>query len=206
MNVKLNAAQKKKPVGHDGIAEVMQGVLKRENKMGRAQEHFWIVGLNNANKILFAELLALGRHNRIIINPPETFRMAIYKLAVKAVLVHNHPGGELEPSQEDIDLTDHLAKAGEFLKIDVLDHIIITEDRYFSFRAAGIMDTIMKSPTWRLVKQETREMEEMQREIEKERTIKMRDQEIAKKMKAEGMPDEMIKKLTGLKLSVIRKL
>jgi len=206
MNVKLSTAQKKKPMGHDGIAEVMQGVLKRENKMGRAQEHFWIVGLNNANKILFAELLALGRHNRIIINPPETFRMAIYKLAVKAVLVHNHPGAELQPSQEDIDLTDHLAKAGEFLKIDVLDHIIITEDSYFSFRAAGIMDSIMNSPAWRLVKKETKEMEELKKQIELDMQKRNWANDMAKKLKDKGMPEDTIKELTGLKLSVIRKL
>lgn len=65
MNVKLTAGQKKKAMGDEGIAAIMQSVLKWENKMSRAQEHFWIVGLNNDNKILFVELLALGARNRL---------------------------------------------------------------------------------------------------------------------------------------------
>jgi DNA repair protein RadC len=206
MNVKLTAAQKEKPTGSYGIAEVMQGVLKRENKMSRAQEHFWIIGLNNANKILFAELLALGRHNRAIINPPETFRMAIYKMAVKVVLVHNHPSGALKPSQDDIDLTDHLTKAGEFLKVEVLDHIIISETEYFSFLEKGLMREINESPTWRLVKKETKALEDMRNEIELEKKKREWAKDMASKLKAKGLPLEQIKELTGVTLPVIKKL
>ena len=206
MNVKLKAEQKKKSMDFEGIAAIMQSVLMRENKIGRAQEHFWIVGLNNANKILFVELLTLGAHNRAIINPPETFRMAIYKLAVKAVLVHNHPSGKLQPSESDIALTDHLTKAGDFLKVKILDHIIISEEGHFSFMATGIMDKINKSRTWRIVKADTEEMEKMKLEMEAKRAEKESAQRIAKKMKKEGLAPEMIKKMTGLTIAAIHKL
>lgn len=206
MNVKLTAAQKNKTLGNEGIAEVMQRILKRENKMGRAQEHFWIVGMDNANKILFVELLALGTRNRLTINPPETYRMAIYKLAARAVLVHNHPSGVLTPSKEDIAATDYLAKAGEFLKIEVLDHIIISEQKYFSFAAKGLMAEIYASPNWRIERVETKELEDMRKKGEAERNKKETQKEIGKKMKDKGISAQEIKELTGLKLTEIKKL
>src|SRR5689334_23076879 len=119
MNVKLSEAQKKAAITSSaGIAPIMQQILKRENKLGRNQEHFWVVGLNNANKILFIELIGLGRQNRVNANPPDVFRMAIYKLAIKLILVHNHPSGELKPSQADRLFTDRILKVGEIINID----------------------------------------------------------------------------------------
>ena len=72
--------------------------MLRENKIGRNQEHFWVIGLDNQNKILFIELVGLGAVNRVGANPPDVFRMGIYKLAVGMILVHNHPSGNLKPS------------------------------------------------------------------------------------------------------------
>jgi DNA repair protein RadC len=181
-------------------------VLKRENKFGRAKEHFWIVGLDNSNKILFIELLALGRHNMAIINAPDTFRMAIYKLAITAILVHNHPSGDLQYSQEDYEITDRLTKAGEMLNIDIVDHLIISETSHFSFMQEGIMQAIKKSNTWRIMKTPTKEEEQMEKEMNMEMGKRERDVAIATKMKAKGMSEDIIKEVTGLKLSAIRKL
>ena len=69
--------------------------MLRENKIRRNQELFWVVGLDNSNKILFVELVSLGSVNTTPINHPEIFRMAIYKMAVKIILMHNHPSGEM---------------------------------------------------------------------------------------------------------------
>ncbi|MCX6318289.1 MAG: JAB domain-containing protein [Bacteroidetes bacterium] len=186
----------------------MQQVLLRENKFSRAQEHFWIVGLNDQQKILFIELLALGASNRASLAPPEVFRMAIYKLATQAVLVHNHPGGSLVASRQDKETTDYLYKAGRFLRIHVLDHLVITEKKFTSFANEGLMDEIQHSGNWELVEKKTAgELEKMRQEIEKERSAnKAKLIAIAKELKSNGTAEANIRKLTGLKLAEIRKL
>lgn len=207
MNVKLSDTQKKTRVNTPaGVAPVMQQILKRENKLGRSQEHFWVVGLSNANKILFIELIGLGRQNRVTANPPDVFRMAIYKLAVKMILVHNHPSGELLPSEADKAITDRILKVGEIINVDVLDHLIITETHHLSFADRGIMAQLRASDTWRLVEKDEVEMREWKEKVEAKRNKREKALEIAKKMKAEGMDEEVIRRLTGLKVVDIRKL
>jgi len=207
MNVKLTEAQKKKAINSsDGVAPIMQQILKRENKLGRSQEHFWVVGLNNANKILFIELIALGRQNRVTANPPDVFRMAIYKLALKMILVHNHPSGELVPSQADVAITDRLLKSGELLNVDVIDHLIITETKYMSFTDTGIMGRLKKNDTWRVVGKDETELKEMKAEIEIEKATKQNTIQIAKAMKLKGINEKIIKETTWLSLGEIRKL
>lgn len=207
MNVKLTEAQKKKAISSsDSVAPIMQQILKRENKLGRSQEHFWVVGLNNANKLLFIELIALGRQNRVTANPPDVFRMAIYKLALKMILVHNHPSGELVPSQADVAITDRLLKSGELLNVDVIDHLIITETKYMSFADTGIMTRLKKSDTWRVVEKDETELKEMKAEMEIEKATKQNTIQIAKAMKLKGVDEKIIKETTGLSLGEIRKL
>ena len=133
MTVRLTKEQKRKILNADDLYNVMQQILLRENKIRRAQEHFWIVGLDAKNKILFIELISLGGHNRMEVAPADIFRMAIYKLALKVILVHNHPSGNMTPSRSDIKTTERLIEAGELLNISVVDHLIISEKRYFSF-------------------------------------------------------------------------
>ena len=207
MNVKLTDAQKKALVqSPDSIVPVMQQILLRENKMGRSQEHFWVVGLNNANKVLFIELIALGRQNRVAVPPPDVFRMAIYKLALKVILVHNHPSGNLTPSAADKAFTDRILKVGEIIHIDVLDHIIITENSYYSFMETGLMDQMRAIDTWRVIERDEWEIKQLKLEIEKKQTQKNAKLEVAGNLKKEGMDEATIRKVTGLKLAEIRKL
>lgn len=207
MNVKLSEAQKKAKVSSaETMAVIMQQVLKRENKLGRSQEHFWVVGLNNAGKLLFIELIALGRQNRVQANPPDVFRMAIYKLAIKLVLVHNHPSGELIPSNADKAFTDRILKVGEIINIDVIDHLIISEKDHISFANAGIMAQLKNSDTWRIIEKDQLAMQQLKKQMDEKRFKQERSLEIAKKMKADGMDAEKIKKLTGLRLGEIKKL
>lgn len=144
MNVKLSASQKVKIAKASDIYPIMQQILLRENKLRRAQEHFWVVGLNNNNTILFIELISLGATNRVSVDPPEIFRMAIYKLATKVIFVHNHPSGNTNISELDRSLTNQLMIAGRLLKIKVLDHLIISETDFMSFQEEGIMKKLDK--------------------------------------------------------------
>lgn len=207
MNVKLTEAQKKTEASNaDSIAAIMQQILKRENRLGRSQEHFWVVGLNQANKILFIELIGLGRQNRVSANPPDVFRMAIYKLALKLVLVHNHPSGQMLPSTADKALTDRIIKVGEIINVQVLDHIIIAENDHISFDQLGIMDQLRASDTWRVIEKDQLEVQEWKQKMEAKRIEHEKALAIAKQLKAMGLNEGAIKKATKLKISDIRTL
>lgn len=203
MNVRLTAEQKKIKVANtDDVVAIMQEVLTRENKLRRAQEHFWVVGLNNGNKILFIELVALGASNRVQVAPPEVFRMAIYKLATQLILVHNHPSGSLNFSAADKDLTDRMIKSGAMLKIDVIDHLIVTEEDHFSFEANGLMQELRNSGRYELLDRERANLLEMQTEA----AVDARVKELAKAMLDSGYSTDEIKRLTGLTKTAIKYL
>lgn len=206
MHVRLSAEQKIKILNSTDVYAVMQQVLLRENKIRRGQEHFWVVGLNNANKILFIELVSLGASNRVGIDPPEVFRMAIYKLATKIVLVHNHPSGEIKPSNDDIHFTDRMLKSGQMLRIEVIDHLIITDKKYASFGDLGIMEQVRNSGFYELLDNEKVRLQEFKAEMELKKAQKSKSLDIAKKMKEDGMDIDTIKKYTGLNKWEIKKL
>lgn len=206
MNVRLTQDQKVKILNSDDVFKVMQQILLRENKIRRNQEHFWVVGLGNKNKVLFIELVSLGAVNSVQISPPEVFRMAIYKLAVKMILVHNHPSGETDPSQEDLDLTDRMMKSGKMINIEVIEHLIITEDNYLSFVDEGILNELKKNGRYELIDIEKAALKSFKEEMEKEQAVKDNNLKIAKKLKKEGLDDKFIIKVTGLKKWDIKKL
>ncbi len=203
MNVRLTEEQKIRVLNSEDVYNVMQQILLRENKISRNQEHFWVAGLDNSNKILFIELVSLGVVNRVQVNPPEVFRMAIYKLAVKMILVHNHPSGEASPpSDGDLNMTDHMIKSGQMLKIQVIDHLIITEKSFLSMADEGIIEKLEKSGRYELVDTERAELKKFHDEMIRERALI----DVAKKMKSDGLDIDTIKKYTGLTKWDIKKL
>ncbi len=96
-------------------------------------EEFWILYLNNSNKVLRAEQLSKGGITGTLVDIRLAFKKALELGAVSLILAHNHPSGTLKPSESDIKLTAKIKKAGESLDITVLDHLIVTEKTYFSF-------------------------------------------------------------------------
>ncbi|MFT5103150.1 MAG: DNA repair protein RadC [Candidatus Latescibacterota bacterium] len=102
-------------------------------------EEFWIVYLNNSNGILKREQLSKGGITGTVVDVRLAFKLAIQLGAVAIILAHNHPSGTLKPSQADINLTQKLKSAGESLDIKVLDHLIITENSYFSFADENLL-------------------------------------------------------------------
>jgi len=192
MNVRLPQDSDFPIISGEDLYPVMQSILLRENKFSRNQEHFWIVGLDINHKILFVELVGLGRSNRVNADAPTIFRIAIYKLAVKVVLIHNHPSGTMRPSPADIDFTDRAFKSGRLLAINVLDHLIISETEFFSFAKKGEMDKIKISGKYELLSDEQKEL--MKLKVEHENSMA-----IAKKLLKEGMTIDFVKKVTGLR-------
>lgn len=96
-------------------------------------EEFWIIYLNNANKVLRTVQLSKGGITGTVVDIRIALKIALQLGAVAVILVHNHPSGILKPSQPDIQLTKKLKTAGDHLDIKVLDHLIVTEKAYFSF-------------------------------------------------------------------------
>lgn len=96
-------------------------------------EHFLVISLNGANNATKLHVVSKGILNKTIVHPREVFRQAIKDNANHIILVHNHPSGELSPSDEDIAITKRLSEAGKLLGIEVLDHLIISKKGFDSF-------------------------------------------------------------------------
>lgn len=99
----------------------------------RKQEHFLVVSLNGAHEVNAVRHVSLGLVNKALIHPREVFADPIVDRACAVIVAHNHPSGNLEPSQEDIEITRRLRETGDILGIPVLDHLIFCEKTYYSF-------------------------------------------------------------------------
>ncbi|MGE5173810.1 MAG: RadC family protein [Betaproteobacteria bacterium] len=103
------------------------------------KEMFRCALLDTKNKIIRDEVVSIGSLTSSIVHPRDTFKSAIRESAAAVIFIHNHPSGDIKPSQEDILLTRRLVQAGEILGIQVLDHIIIGDGGHFSFRENGMI-------------------------------------------------------------------
>jgi DNA repair protein RadC len=115
------------------IFEVMQPIIGE-----LSHEEFWVLFLNNSNKILFKTQLSKGGMTGTIVDIRIIFKIAFEQNATAIILTHNHPSGKLQASDADIEITKRIKTAGHQLDIPVLDHIIITENGYYSFLDEGI--------------------------------------------------------------------
>jgi len=102
-----------------------------------SQEHFLVILLDARQRVLRTEIVSQGTLTASLVHPREVFRPALRDAAAALVLVHNHPSGDPTPSAEDREVTARLASAGEILGVRVLDHIVVAERGYSSFRERG---------------------------------------------------------------------
>jgi len=100
----------------------------------KAKEHFKLVLLNTRNKIIGITNVSVGTLNTNLVHPREVFKDAIIHSAASVVLVHNHPSGDPEPSEDDLEITKRLMESGKIVGIEVMDHIIVTKNDFFSFK------------------------------------------------------------------------
>ena len=116
------------------VAKVFLSILNSESEIDREKEHFWVMGLDSTKRIKYIELVSLGILNESLVHPREVFRFAILKGVDCIIICHNHPSGEVEPSSQDIKITEKLREAGNIIGIEVIDHLIIEGNgKYFSF-------------------------------------------------------------------------
>ncbi len=102
-------------------------------------EEFWIVLLNRANKVIDTKLVSRGGVSSTVVDSKVIFNFALESLASAIILAHNHPSGNLKPSNSDIRLTKKIVAVGKIMEVPVLDHIIVGDNDYFSFADEGLI-------------------------------------------------------------------
>ena len=103
------------------------------------KEHFILVTLDGASKIINKRVIHIGTLNQSLVHPREVFRPAILDNAAGVIISHNHPSGTLEPSRADIQITQRLKEVAKLVGIELLDHVIISSQGYFSFSDDGLL-------------------------------------------------------------------
>lgn len=117
-----------------------EDIFKMVKELGyKDREHFWVILLNTRNEVLGIETVSKGSLNSVNVHPREVFKSAILANSSSVIFVHNHPSGDLEPSQEDLKITKKLKDAGDLLKIPVVDHLIINSTGYLSFQGENLI-------------------------------------------------------------------
>lgn len=120
--------------GSQHIYKLMQPKL-----LDKKLEVFWSVYLNRAHLVIKTQQISQGGVSGTLVDPKLIFKHALHQLASAIILVHNHPSGQLNPSEADIRLTKKLVAAGKLMEIPVIDHLIFTNSGYFSFADEGLI-------------------------------------------------------------------
>jgi DNA repair protein RadC len=129
-----NITTDKKRISHpNDVVNVFQTYLE-----GLDREHFCIAMLDRKNNILGINTVSIGSVSASIVHPREVFKPAVIIGASGIILCHNHPSGDTNPSNEDIEITNRLKEAGKILGIEIVDHVIIGDD-YYSFMSNGLL-------------------------------------------------------------------
>ena len=109
---------------------IAQAVYMRD----KTREHLMVIFLNARNEMIYKKPMFIGTLNANLVHPREIFQEALKQNAASVILTHNHPSGDPEPSEDDLTITKRIVEAGKTMGIDVLDHVIITKNKPFSFK------------------------------------------------------------------------
>lgn len=221
MELPLKKVDKEAIQGAQDVFEIIQKLFyKRPKKVDLLKEHFWTIALNRASKILLVELVSIGSNGRTVVEPQEVFRLPLYKAASQLILVHNHPSGGLNPSESDLNITNRLIQVGLIMNIEVLDHVIVTENSYHSFLISGLMEKLRWDRKYALTfvrdKQVAKEIEKIKKDAKKHKQLsrqegklegiklgkqagaRQRNKVIAKQMLKKGLDINLVQELTGI--------
>jgi DNA repair protein RadC len=200
MDIRIPKGQQKQLRMYGDLYPIMQEVLLR------SIEYLWVASLNTKNWVTNIELINIGSPNRVRTEPPEIFRIPIYKAATSIIRVHNHPSGSLASSPADKDFTNKMMKVGKLLNITVADHQIITEKAYYSFAEKGLMKELAKSGLYEVTQKESEEMKAWREETLLKKGKEEKAREIAAKMLADGLDIDVVVKYSGLSKSSVEKM
>lgn len=130
-------------VNSSGSAAKLFKVLQGSFRIPNEREAFVVFAMDSRNNMIGLHVVSIGSVNSSIVHPREVFRFAVGIGATSIVLLHNHPSGDCRPSKEDERVTERLKDAGGIMGIQVLDHLIVGKDRYYSFEE-GCSNSIEK--------------------------------------------------------------
>ena len=139
MNIKLSKDLKKCITTPIVLAEILQILLCQRDETDLMKEIFYVIGLDIRNNIQYIEIVSIGTLTASLVHPRETFRIAIMKNTAQIIIAHNHPSGEVDPSEDDLKITKRLVDAGKLIGIEVLDHLIFTQLNYLSFKEKHLL-------------------------------------------------------------------
>ncbi|TDR22863.1 RadC family protein [Flavobacterium cheniae] len=128
-----DAIELKKITSSKAVFDIMQPIIGE-----LPHEEFWVLYLNNSNKVIYKAQLSKGGITGTVVDIRIIFKIAFEQNATGLILSHNHPSGKLMASEADLKITKRIKEAGQTLEIQVLDHLIITENGYLSFQDEGI--------------------------------------------------------------------
>jgi len=128
------ALEKPKIASSKAVFEIMQPIIGE-----LSHEEFWVLYLNNSNKIIYKNQLSSGGITGTLVDVRILFKKALELSSVAIILCHNHPSGSLKPSNSDLEITKKIQEAGKSLDIKILDHLLITEKAYFSFADSNLL-------------------------------------------------------------------
>jgi DNA repair protein RadC len=120
--------------GMDDVIKAVKPLIADPNK-----EFFIALYLNTKNGIIKQEVISIGSLSANVVHPREVFRTACMVSASSIIVAHNHPSGDPAPSREDIEITKKLAEAGKMIGIELLDHVILGQDRNYGFKESGML-------------------------------------------------------------------
>lgn len=126
---------RKKIQSPNDIFNIAQNVIHANEY---AEENLWLITLDTKNNITGIFTVSTGSLNSSIVHPREIFKRAVLQNAASIIICHNHPSGNPAPSQEDINITKRIYDAGKILGIELLDHIIIGDNKYTSLKEKGV--------------------------------------------------------------------
>jgi DNA repair protein RadC len=121
------------------LDSVRDTVAQLADLRGKQKENFMVLYLNARKQLILKETISIGTLTETLVHPRDVFEPAIRHLSSSIILAHNHPSKNREVSDEDIRLTEKLIQSGTILDIEVLDHIIITDNGYISFKEKGLL-------------------------------------------------------------------
>ena len=127
---------RKKIQSPNDIFNIAQNVIQANEY---AEENLWLITLDTKNNITGIFTVSTGSLNSSIVHPREVFKRAVLQNASSIIICHNHPSGDPAPSQEDINITKRIYDAGKILGIELLDHIIIGDNKYTSLKEKGFI-------------------------------------------------------------------
>lgn len=121
------------------ISSSKEAVAQLQELRTAKKEHFVVLYLNARNQLICKEIISVGTLNANLVHPREVFKPGIDYLAASIIIAHNHPSGGAEPSDNDLTTTNRLKEAGKIMGIEVIDHIILTKNSFFSLKEKKMM-------------------------------------------------------------------